>query len=221
MNKFCAIALILAVIFTTGSLSAEVLQWEKRVIEVTASPRQERVKVAFIFKNSSNQQVTIQSVTSSCDCTTAELKKKAFAPGEAGQIDVVFEVGNRKGPQFKSITVSTEENPSEPIVLTLRVKIPELVEFTPHLLTWRVGEEPTEKSVEILVVPDPLITVIEAHSETPGIETRLEIIKPNRQYRLIVKPASTTDSLRSTLVIKTRIAGSPRLETFNVYAQVR
>jgi hypothetical protein len=215
------------VIFITSGLSfgslfgAEHLQWEQRVIEVTTSPKQEKVEVAFPFTNTSDKPVTIQSVVPSCDCTTAELKKKTFAPGEKGQIDVVFNVADSKGPQFKTITVTTEENPNESIDLTLKVQIPLPVEVTPRLLTWRVGAGAAEKSVEITLISDPVITVTGAKSKGPGMETRLETIIPNRQYRLFVKPASTALPLRSTFIITTTTAGVSLPETHIVYAQVR
>src|SRR5687768_9055828 len=140
MNFYRTGVVLLSSVLAVGSLvAAESLRWDQRSIELTTTPGQKTVQVAFPFTNASDQQITIQSVTPSCDCTTAELKKKTFAPGETGKIDVVFDVAGSKGPQFKTITVTTDENPSEPIDLVLKVHIPELVKIAPRFLSWRVG----------------------------------------------------------------------------------
>src|SRR5687768_10554449 len=204
MNFYRTGVVLLSSVLAVGSLvAAESLRWDQRSIELTTTPGQKTVQVAFPFTNASDQQITIQSVTPSCDCTTAELKKKTFAPGEKGQIDVVFNIADYKGPQFKTIAVTTDENPSAPIELTLKVRIPELVEITPRLLAWRVSTEAIEKSVDISLVPDPVITVTGAKSKDSAMEARLETIVPNRHYRLFVKPRSTAVPLRSTFIITT------------------
>jgi hypothetical protein len=221
MKVYRALAILIFSWSGIGSLlSAEALQWDQRVIEKTAT-RQEIVKVAFRFKNTSDQQITIQSVTPSCDCTTAELKKNSFAPGEQGQIDVVFNVGDGTGTEFKSITVTTAQDPSDPIELLLKVQIPGLMEITPRLLTWQVGAEPAEKCVDISLVAEPVVTVTGIKSKDPEMETRLETIVPNRQYRLFVKPASTARPRHSTFIITTTTASNALPETQIIYGQVR
>lgn len=203
-----------------ASFSAEPLQWEQRVIEKNAE-RHEIVAVSFRFKNSSDRQITIQSVTPNCDCLTAQLKKSTFAPGEQGQIDVVFNVADSTGPEFKSITVTTSENPNAPTELLLKVQIPRLIEVTPQLLTWRVGEEPTEKSADISLVAEPVITVTGVKSKNAEVAIHLQTIVPNRHYRLFVKPASTARPCRASFTLTTTLAGGDSSQTHVIYAQVR
>lgn len=200
-------------------IGAEALQWDQRVIETTAA-RHAVVKVAFRFTNTRARPVTIASVTPNCDCTTAELKKQTFSPGEQGQIDVVFDVADSTGPQYKTITVTTAENPDGLVELLLKVKIPGLIEIAPRLLTWEVGEAATEKSVDISLAAEPLMAVTGAKSKDPEMEIRLETIVPDREYRLFVKPVSTARPRRSTFIITTVAAGGPP-EANVVYGQVR
>ena len=221
MNAHRVLALLIFVTFSIASLlGAESLRWDQREIEQTAAQR-DIVKVAFRFTNVSADPVTIQSVIPSCDCTTAELKKNTFASGERGQIDIVFDVADSMGPQYKTITVTTAENPHDPIELLLKVKIPGLIDITPRLLTWQVGDATTEKPVDISLASQPAIIVTSAKSKDPEMETRLETIVPNRQYRLFVKPVSTARPRRSTFVITTLTAGSDVPEANVVYGQVR
>jgi hypothetical protein len=221
MNGYRARVILIFSGWGIGSLfGAETLQWEQRVIEKTAA-RHEIVKAAFRFTNASDRLVTITSVTPSCDCTTVELKKNTFSPGEQGQIDIVFNVADSTGQQDKTITVTTAESPNDPTELLLKVKIPLLVEITPRLLTWKVGEAATEKSVEISLAAAPVITVTGAQSKDPEMQTRLEAIVPHRKYRLVVKPVSTAHPRRSTFIIMTLTAGSDSPEAITVYGQIR
>ncbi len=55
----------------------------------------ERVERGFRFVNQSDRDVTITSIQSSCGCTTVKLIQRTYAPGEAGQIDVSFEISHR------------------------------------------------------------------------------------------------------------------------------
>src|SRR5690348_3347781 len=94
MNASRAWLLLISAAFSVAGLfGAEPLQWDHRAIEMNAEPH-ELVKAAFRFTNVSAKPVTFQSVEPSCDCTTARLKKNTFAPGEQGQIDILYDVGD-------------------------------------------------------------------------------------------------------------------------------
>jgi hypothetical protein len=221
MNVSCAWLLLISAAFSVARLfGAEPLQWDHRVIAMNAEPH-ELVKAAFRFTNVSTKPVTFQSVEPSCDCTTARLTKHTFAPGEQGQIDIVYDVGDSMGPQFKTITVTLAENPHDSVELLLKVKIPGLIDITPRLLSWQAGEAPTEKSVDISLPTQPAVTVTGAKSKDPEMETRLETVVANQKYRLYVKPVSTDHPRRSTFVITTLTAGSEKPETNMIYGQVR
>jgi hypothetical protein len=101
------------------------------------------------------------------------------------------------------------------------VEIPELVEVQPRLLVWQIGEPAAEKIVEILLATAIPMSLLEAKADQPEIETRLETVIPNRQYRLVVKPASTTRALRAVVSVKSREGDEQNVHNVNIYAQVR
>jgi hypothetical protein len=204
-----------------ASVKAEALGWKQKTIELSAHARQEKVETAFAFKNSSNKPVTIQSITASCDCTVPQLDKKIFAPGESGELKAVFKIEGRVGRQEKTITVTTDEDDRGPTVLTLRVNIPELFDVKPRLVLWRTGEETTEKAVDIYLAMNEPVKVTETKSEDPTIETRLETVVSNRQYRLFLKPISTTRTLRTVISVKTQTLQTEQIQSFNIYAHVK
>src|SRR5437870_5813393 len=54
------------------------LQWEKKELEFRADASAGEVKAEFNFTNTGDGPVTIESVQSSCGCTTAVLDKKTY-----------------------------------------------------------------------------------------------------------------------------------------------
>jgi hypothetical protein len=77
------------------------------------------------FTNTGSTPIKIQSVLTSCGCTTAALSKTDYAPGESGEIAANFVFGGHTGRQTKSIMVSTSAAPGQPTVLKLHVYIQE------------------------------------------------------------------------------------------------
>lgn len=199
---------------------AESLQWKQKTVELTVDARQEKIETTFSFQNTGAKRVTIQAAKPDCDCTVAELANKIFEPGERGELKVVFNLGGRVGFQEKLIAVTTDDAPDAPAMLTLRVNIPELVDLTPRLLVWAVGEEAKEKAVDILLATAPGMSVAEIRIGAPGIETRLETIRADRQYRLFVKPTSTAAPLRSTVFVMTKATGSEKSSAITIYTRV-
>lgn len=84
-------------------------------IDVNSGPK----SCAFYFKNISNQTVIIQTVISSCGCTTPEWTKEPVKPGEKGKIDVTFLNDQGAYPFDKSLTVYVTGTP-KPIVLRIK-----------------------------------------------------------------------------------------------------
>jgi Protein of unknown function (DUF1573) len=68
-----------------------------------------KVSWKFAFTNGASAPVTIVDVHSSCGCTTTTLAKKTYAPGEAGEIEAMFDPVSRQGKERKAITVKTDE----------------------------------------------------------------------------------------------------------------
>jgi hypothetical protein len=85
------------------------LQWPHRSIELRPKPDEPQVVATFPFTNAGKEPVTITSLKTSCDCTTASLAKHTYAPGEGGEITATFTVGGRSGLQSKTILVQTTD----------------------------------------------------------------------------------------------------------------
>src|SRR5437763_8122569 len=82
------------------------LKWDRPQQNFTVKPGETAVVAKYRFTNAGKAPVTIDAVRTSCGCTTATLVKKEYLPGESGEIEARFEVGNRVGHQEKTILVT-------------------------------------------------------------------------------------------------------------------
>lgn len=97
----------------------------------------DKVSVSYKFKNTSDAEVKITDMITSCGCTVAELKKFDYATGEEGSIDVTLDTTLKEGLITKTITLKTNVPGQEEIHLSLAA----IVEMPPH---------PVDKSINIL-----------------------------------------------------------------------
>ncbi len=70
----------------------------------------------FEFKNTGKSPLIINSVNSSCGCTTPKWTKKPIAPGGKGSIEVTYNPKNRPGAFNKTITIISNADIPETII---------------------------------------------------------------------------------------------------------
>jgi len=71
----------------------------------------EKVGHIFQFTNTGDADLVLTSATASCGCTVPKYNKKPVAPGESGNIEVIFDTSGRDGVQTKTVVVqSNAEN---------------------------------------------------------------------------------------------------------------
>ena len=69
----------------------------------------------FKFKNTGDFPLTIESAKASCGCTIPNKPEEPIAPGEIGELDVIFrpKQGQAGSPVTKKVTVVANTNPRE------------------------------------------------------------------------------------------------------------
>jgi hypothetical protein len=179
------------------------LKWDNPEQTFAVKPADSTVLAKYRFTNAGTEPVTIDSVRTSCGCTTATLTKKEYLPGEAGEIEARFEVGGRVGHQEKAILVTTSDSPQAPAVLRLIVNIPESVKITPEMVFWRVGDAPEPKTIEVSVSDDSPAKIVSVVSSTPDIKATVGDALPAKKATIQVTPTDTSHMNNATLVIKT------------------
>lgn len=73
----------------------------------------EKVRHAYVFKNTGSEPLIISNAKGSCGCTVPEWPREPIAPGESGEIMVQFDSSNKSGKQTKKVTLTSNTNPAQ------------------------------------------------------------------------------------------------------------
>lgn len=79
----------------------------------------------FTFTNTGNEPLIITNAKGTCGCTVPRWPKEPIAPGETGELEIIYKPGKQKNSQTKSITVTANTEPEKTI---LKIKANVIVE---------------------------------------------------------------------------------------------
>ena len=161
----------------------------------------------------------IAAVATSCVCTTAELAKETFAPGEDGQLRVEFDVGPQTGRQERSITITTDEGLADPTILKIVVDIGELVSVQPKLLFWKANEAGEEKTVLVTISNPAQGQLGEVHVAGSDFSVRMNRDEKSGRYKLWVKPSDTAHAKQTVIRVDATIDGQS--QSLSIFAAVK
>ena len=101
-----------------------VLTWDSDVKEYNAKLGDTVAPTTYFLTNASSVEAVINSVVTSCGCTTAHLPPMPWilAPGADGKIDISMNLAGKSGTVIKTITVNSTAGPK---MLQFRVTIPD------------------------------------------------------------------------------------------------
>jgi len=78
----------------------------------------------FKFTNTGKDPLVITNAKGSCGCTVPEYPREPIAPGESGDIKVVYSPGNQQFKQTKSITITANTDPETTVLKVYANVIP-------------------------------------------------------------------------------------------------
>jgi len=188
-------------------------------MELHPSMSDTNVVAQYAFHNGGTYPVAIDSVKTSCGCTTATLDKKNYAPGEKGEISVNFDIGQRVGEQQKEIMVFTNDPREMMVLLRMKILIPEVLRIAPPFVSWEKGEAAQAKSIRVEVMSTN-VHVVAALSGADAFKSELREITAGHEYQVLVTPVTTTNQMVGTIRLQTDFP-SDRPRSFNAYAAVR
>ena len=204
-HTFLACLLPAVALFCAPSVYAG-LKYEATSLTLKAKPEEDELTAVYKFKNEGKEVVKVVQVETSCGCLKAESDKQTYEPGESGVINAVFKLSKFTGEQSKSITVLSNDKSNPRQKLNVSVDIPKVVEITPSLLEWKVGEEAKTKSFRIKI---PHVDPIKILSVKPSRETfsyEMKMIEEGRDYEIFLTPTSTDTPMLGVLRIETDCA---------------
>jgi hypothetical protein len=208
MIRFLVLGLLLA------SFAHAALVFEQTKVTLEPAKPVEHLDTEFAFKNTGTAAVTVTDTTTSCGCTVPALEKKTYAPDEKGVLKVRFDVGDRQGPQNRTITVVTDDGTSQ--TLTLIVNLPLRSFIVPRLLLYR-AKDTGDKTSTVTYYQDLPVEITALTSSDPAFTVTSEVEKAGSVYKLtahLVNPEATT-AARATVLVRSRGAsGAVSLDTY-------
>jgi hypothetical protein len=116
MKKVMLVSLIM---LSTALLAKPTIKFKTLSFDFGEADAGKIVDISFEFENTGSDVLTIKNIAPSCGCTTAELKKKEYKPGEKGAIVARFNTSGYNGRVVKTITVTSNDPDSPETRLTL------------------------------------------------------------------------------------------------------
>ena len=194
------------------------LTWEQKTADLTAAAGTEVVETHFKFTNTGPTPVDIRQVESSCGCTTTQLDKRHYEPGQSGEIVARYTVGGHMGLRKNTVAVSSSDQ-AEVTTLSFIVHIPEIAHLEPAFVTWAHDEINKPKSITLDMLQDATPRDIAVQSSNASVTATLETLVKDRKYRMVVTPARTSEFLHAVLTVHCRFGDKE--QTFRTYATVQ
>jgi len=200
--------------------------FETQLVEIFASPDDKEVIGEFPFRIE-EQEVTIQSYDAKCVCLAARVEplnpdrsvKLNWKVGESGKMMTKFDVTKFLGTVDKAIELNVVGG-EEPIILTVRVHVPELISLTPTNLRWDLGGPAHPQTMKIEVKHQNPIKVTNHRGNNPKFDYQFKTIKEGWEYEVVVTPRDTSASALGMLSFTTDCE-FPRFKRAMGYAVIR
>jgi hypothetical protein len=113
-NMFVLIFLLAAVL-----IAKPTLRFKNATLDFGEVASGKIVDINFEFENTGSDILYIKNVIPACGCTTADLVKKDYQPGEKGTISSKFNTSGYNGKVVKTITVTSNDPDTPETRLTL------------------------------------------------------------------------------------------------------
>ncbi len=192
--------------------------WEQPTQNFEAVQGDAKVAAKFSFVNKGKAPVTVTGIETSCGCTTAELEKKTYAPGETGEITVVFTLGGRVGKQEKRVGVTTSDS-DDPATLTMRVNIRELFSVHPLFVYWQDEEKLEPKQLAVTLAEEVRASALRVTSSSKRLAAEVREVEKGRAYQIVLMPERGAETVTAELEITAEIPGRKAL-TAVAYARL-
>lgn len=189
-------------------VSAEMV-FESQLVEIDVKPDEDQVTGEFPFEIKGDAE-TIISYDALCTCLAARVEplmpdrsaKLHWKVGDKGIIKTTFDTSKFLGTVEKAIELKLKGR--DPIILTVKVNIPQVIQMEPNTLRWEKGGEADEKVIKIKVNHTKPIKIISHSSNKDEIYPyELKTIKEGWQYEIRVKPKNTTESGMGMISLRT------------------
>ncbi|MDO8585612.1 MAG: DUF1573 domain-containing protein [Armatimonadota bacterium] len=156
LRKLCIAVFVTYLAVSSIAHGAPCVSVEKTTLDAGDLPFASAITAAFKFSNTGDQELVVQGVDATCDCTKATVGKSRLQPGESSTVEVKFQSAGVTGAFQKSVLLRTNDQRNPSITLQLVGQVLPVAALSP--------EEVDIGSVSRGTVLDKTVTVTPANS---------------------------------------------------------
>ena len=173
----------------------------------------EPVKYTYVFTNTGDALLILNSVQPQCGCTAAGEWTKQVEPGKTGSIPIQFNTLGQGGQIFKQVTVMCNVTNQPTLFLQLKGTVYKPYDVIPQFAVLNVPPDAETASVLITVTnntEEPLV-LFSAESNNRMFSAQLVTNQPGKGYQLTVStlPPLPPGSVQGQINVKTSWTNTP------------
>ena len=184
MSRYLYVPVLLVLAICSDGAKAQDISglFKKRSHDFGVVARAAKADHVFEFENTTGREIHLQSVRTSCNCTTPEILTKVVKPGQTGKINARFNTTSFLGDRSATITLTVSRPFWTQVQLRIKGYVRKDIVVQPGKVDFGVvsrGEEST-KTIKIKYAGSSNWQIKKVTSENPNIIPSLKQIKNER-----------------------------------------
>ena len=166
------------------------------------------VKREIVLRNTGKNAMRIDSVRTSCGCTSASVPSRTIRPGEKLKIPVTFDTNNLAGSFKRTVLIRPSDSPKDSIVVSFGMKIFPVIEVSPRYISFgrvKIGQAVT-KTVRLQNDLREMVRILDCTVAESRLTVRLvtKVIRPGQSIELgVTLDPKSRGKLLGQIVVRT------------------
>jgi copper(I)-binding protein len=167
----------------------------------------EPVKYTYVFTNTGDRLLILNTVQPQCGCTTAGEWTKQVESGKTGIIPIQFNTSAYNGPVFKQVTVTCNVTNQPTLFLQLKGTVYKAYEFIPSLAVLNIPPDAETASGVVTITnntEEPLmLSAPESNNRAFTVELKTNALGKGYQLTISVVPPLPTANAQGQVSLRT------------------
>jgi copper(I)-binding protein len=191
------------------------IQFETPLHDFGRARAGEPVKYTYVFTNTGDRLLVLNTVQPQCGCTTAGNWTKQAEPGQTGSIPIQFNTANYNGPVFKQITVTCNVTNQGTLFLQLKGTVYRPYDLNPPMAVLNIPPDADTASAVVTITnntEEPLVlSAPESNNRAFTAELKTNVL--GKGYQLIVSavPPAPPGSVQGQISLRTSWTNPPTI----------
>lgn len=200
---------------TSTNAGAPKIQFATPLHEFGRVKSGEPVKYTYVFTNTGNAQLVINSVQPQCGCTTAGEWTKQVEPGQTGTIPIQFNTAGYNGSVFKQVTIRCNVTNQPIIFLQLKGTVYRPFDVVPQMAVLNVPPDADTISAVVTITnntEEPLmLSAPQSNNRAFAVELKTNTLGKAYQLTISTVPPLGMGSAQAQIILQTGLTNPPTL----------